>query len=452
MTPAPLRDLLTTDNLTGLRAWLDDTGTLDIADELARLPQADQAVAFRLLPKDRAMAVFEALDPYHQQQLLDGLREDGVAELVAGMDPDDRARLLDEVPAGVASRLQAGLTPEQRESTASLLGYPPASAGRLMTPEYVSLRAAMTTADALSKLRRTTVDGDNLVVLPVTDDARHLVGTVALPSLVKAAPQTPVADLMCPELHRARAEDDREAAARLVQEADLLALPVVDSEDRLVGMITVDDAMEALEAEETEDIVRAGGSEPLGVPYMAASVFQLARKRAVWLLLLVVAAVLTVNVLQVFEDTLEAVIVLALFIPLLIDTGGNAGSQAATVVIRAMALGEVRFSDLPRIVWREARVGILLGAMLAGIGFPIAAVFFGPEVGLVISLTLLAICVWASFVGGMLPVLARRLGIDPAVVSAPLVTTLVDATGLILYFLIATAILSDQIGAATALV
>jgi magnesium transporter len=217
---------------------------------------------------------------------------------------------------------------------------------------------------------------------------------------------------------------------------------VLDTEERLVGVLTVDDAMEIIEAEETEDIHRAaGGLEPLTIPYLDAGVLQLARKRAVWLLVLIAAAVLTVNVLQVFESTLEQVVTLALFIPLLIDTGGNSGSQAATVVIRAMAVGEVRFTDLPRILRRELLVGFLLGLMLGAVALPIVTVFFGWEFALVIGTTLLAICTWASFSGGLLPLVAKRLGIDPAVVSAPLITTLVDATGLIIYFLLARAIL-----------
>jgi magnesium transporter len=246
---------------------------------------------------------------------------------------------------------------------------------------------------------------------------------------------------MTAEVFRARVTDDREPAARLILESDLLALPVVDGEDRLVGMITFDDAMEILEAEETEDLERLGGSLPLDRPYLAATVLGLARTRALWLLVLVVAAVLTVNVLQIFEQTLEEVVTLAVFIPLLIGTGGNSGSQAATVVIRAMSVGEIGFRDLPRVVIREARVGLLLGAMLAAVGFWPVALVFGVKLGAVISLTVLAICTWATFAGATMPILAKRAGVDPAVVSAPMVSTLVDATGLVIYLSIARLIL-----------
>jgi magnesium transporter len=436
-----LNDLARATDLTALSAWLEGTGTLDIADELARLDPAEKAVTFRLLDRDRALAVFEQLDPVHQQEVLEGLRDDSYRQLVEDMDPDDRARLVGELPAKVANRLLSGLSLDERAMTASLLGYPEESAGRIMSPEYVNLRESMTVVDALAKVRRAGETAETVYTLPVTDDQRRLRGVVSLRQLVLAAPATRIADLMTTEIHSARATDDREIAARLIQEADILALPILDSEDRLVGVMTVDDAMEVIEAEETEDIALHGASQPLGRPYLAASVFTLARSRAVWLLVLIVAAALTVNVLQFFEDTLEQVVTLALFIPLLIDTGGNSGSQASTVVIRAMAVGEVRFGDLPRVIWREARVGVVLGAMLAVAGFIPVSIFFDTDIAFIVSVTLVTICTWATFAGSMLPLLARRAGVDPAVVSAPLITTLVDATGLIIYFVVAQAVL-----------
>jgi len=222
---------------------------------------------------------------------------------------------------------------------------------------------------------------------------------------------------------------------------DFLAIPIVDREHRLVGIVTVDDALDILEREFTEDVERFGGNEPLGRPYLSASVLGVARSRALWLMVLIAAAGLTVNVLQVFEDTMSRVVTLALFIPLLIGTGGNSGSQAATVVIRAMAVGEVRFRDLPLVVWREVRVGILLGLILGSVGFLPVWVFFGSQIAFIVTTTLVTVCTWATFAGSMLPMLAHRAGVDPAVVSAPLITTLVDATGLVIYFLIAEAVL-----------
>jgi magnesium transporter len=429
-------------NLGGLRRWLADAGTLEVAEELVRLPPADRGVPFRLLAKDRALAVFEALDPVHQHELLADLREGAAREIFERLEPDDRARLLDEMPAAIAQRLLTGLNPRERQLTAILLGYPEQSAGRIMLPEYVALHPAMTIAEAITRIRAVAPPPETLGALPVTDGGRRLVGVVPLASLVVAPEDGRVADLVAPEVHRVRVDTDQEAAARLMQEADLLVLPVVDLEDRLVGVITVDDAMEVLEAEATEDQARTGGAEPLGRPYLSVSVLRLARSRAIWLLALIVAAVLTVNVLQFFEEALAATVTLALFIPLLIDTGGNAGAQSATTVVRAMAVGEIRFGDLARVIVRETGTGLLLGGMLGALGYIPVAAFFGPQLALVVSLTLTVVCTLASATGALLPLLARRVGVDPAVVSAPLVTTLVDATGLVVYFLLARVVLT----------
>ena len=422
--------------------WLQASTVLEIVDELSRLDRADTAVAFRLLPRDRALDVFEALDPGDQQQVLDGLRDDRVRQIIEALDPDDRARLFDEMPAKVVTRLLGQLSPDERALTTVLLGYPEESAGRLMSPEFVSLRATSTAAEAIEKIRREGLDAETVYALPVLDDHRHLIGITGLRALVLAPPSARVADLMTTDgIHQVTTDTDQEVAARLVREVGLIALPVVDSEGRLVGVITVDDALRVLEDEETEDFTLAGGASPLRTSYLSADVFGLARVRAFWLLLLIVAAAFTVNVLQVFESTLDQVVTLALFIPLITGTGGNSGAQASTAVIRAMAVGEVRLGDLPRIVWRETRVGMLLGLMLGvAAGIPVTFLYDG-DLGVVIILTIFVVCTWATTVGSTLPLVARRAGVDPAVVSAPLITTLVDASALIIYFLIAKAIL-----------
>jgi magnesium transporter len=436
-----LDDLLASGDLDLLDRWMDQADVVEIAEELSRLPREQRAVPFRLLAKDRALEIFELLDPSVQQELLDGLRETNVRQLFEEMDPDDRARLTEEMPAKVARRLLAGLSPNERRLTSTLLGYPEDSAGRLMSPEVASLRAGMTARQALDRLRQIGRSAETIYALPVTDDHRRLVGALGLRDLVLADPDTLVGDLMDTEVFSARVDADQEEAARLIREADLLALPIVDTEDRLVGIVTVDDAMEVLEEEETEDLARAGGAEPLGRPYMATSVLRIARSRVVWLLFLIVAATLTVNVLQIFERTLNDAVKLALFIPLIIGTGGNTGAQAATTVTRALAVGEVRFDDLGVVILREARVGILLGAILGLLALGPAWLFVGQDIALVVSLTLLAVCTLAAFVGSLLPLVARRVGVDPAVMSAPFITTLVDASGLVLYFLIARSVL-----------
>jgi magnesium transporter len=435
-------ELVATRDVNALNQWLVEADPLEIAEELGRLPVADMAIPFRLLPKDRALEVFELLDPLHQQELLEGLRDANVRELVEDMDPDDRARLVDEMPAKVAKQLLAGLSPRERALTATLLGYPENSAGRVMSPEVVNLKANQTVGEALARLRRSGGSPETIIALPVTDDQRRLQGTIGLGDLVLAAPDSLVGDVMDTDGYSARVDQDQEEAARLIQEADLLALPVVDTEGRLVGIITVDDAMRILEEEQTEDVARAGGAEPLEHPYLSVSILGIARSRVVWLLVLIVAATLTVNVLNIFEAELAAVVTLTLFIPLVIGTGGNAGSQSATTVTRALAVGELRTSDVALVVLREARVGFLLGAMLAVIAF-LPTYFFVDDnrLALVVSLTLLLVCTLATLVGSLLPLLARRLGFDPAVMSAPFISTLIDATGLIVYFLIAKTIL-----------
>jgi magnesium transporter len=311
----------------------------------------------------------------------------------------------------------------------------------VMTQEFVSLREALTVEEALAKIRVSDAEEETLFVLPVTDDQRGLTGSVDLPALLRAQSDITISALMNRDVPSVTVDEDQEVAARMIADANLAALPVVDSEGRLVGMITVDDAMRIIQEEETEDRARAGGAEPVRGPYLSASLLQLATSRAMWLIILVIGATLTVNVLEFFEGTLEQVVTLALFIPLLIGTGGNTGAQATTVVIRAMSLGQVRYEDIARVVWREARVGVLLGGMLALLGFGPMVLFFGLDLAIVVCVTVLAICTWATFAGSILPIVASRVGVDPAVVSAPLITTLVDATGLVIYFVVARLVL-----------
>jgi magnesium transporter len=439
---AELYALLAGGDLSEARVLLHRMRPHEVAAELGHLPGADQAMAFRLLDKSHALATFEALDAPLQRDLLDHLREDHVLELVEALDPDDRARLFDEVPAGVVQRLVRGLSPAERAHTDALLGYPPGSVGRVMSPELVAVPEDVDCARALELVRLGGREAETVYLVPVVAPGRILVGVVSLRSLVLAEATTPVAEVMREPLS-VTAETGREPAARLVQEADLIALPVVDREGRLLGVFTVDDAMEVLEAEETEDAARAGGTEPLRRPYLSSSITRVVRSRLVWLLVLVLAATLTVQVLGAFEDDLEQVVSLALFIPLLIGTGGNVGAQASTTVVRAMAVGEVGLRDLGRVVGREALTGLLLGGTLAVVGFVPAALFVGRDIALVLSLTVLGICTLAAASGAVMPLLARRVGVDPAVVSAPFITTLVDASGLILYFVVARAVLPD---------
>lgn len=433
--------LLEENDLAGVLEWLETQPPYAIADAIARMDAVAAVVTFRLLDKDRALEVFEELEPVDQQEILEGLRDQPFRELVESMDPDDRARMLKEAPAKVAKRVLAGLSAHERQMTAALLGYPEGSVGRYMTPEAVALQQDLTVAEALEVVRRRGGQAETIYTLPVVDRGRRLTGVVELRELVLSEPTAMVADLVVTQAHMARATDPAEDAARLMRETNVLDLPVVDSEDRLVGLLTIDDAVEVIEAADTEDVARQSGAEPLERHYMSASVFQLSRTRMLWLMLLLVAATLTVSVTQAFEGELETVTQLALFVPLLIGTGGNAGAQAATAAVRALAVGEVLVSDLLKVIWRECRTGLLLGSMLAVVGFAVGSLFVGWDIAAVVALTLVVICAWASTVGGTMPLLAKKLRIDPAVVSAPMVTTLVDASGLLIYFSIAKAVL-----------
>jgi len=436
-----LRELRDHNDDAGMQRWLAEHPAYEVANEIRRSDDITAVLLFRLLDKDRAIRVFEELDTDNQQNVLAGLRDPVFFELVEAMDPDDRARLLGEAPAKFAQRVLAGLSPRERAMTADLLGYPEGSVGRIMTPEVVLLRQDFTVEQALAHVRSRGSNAETVYTLPVTDNSRRFSGVVSLRDLVLGSPTDRVSDLADDSVPTVQATEEAEVAARLMQEANLLALTVVDSENRVVGLLTIDDAVEQIEAADSEDIARQSAAEPLTVHYMAAGVWRLARARVVWLLLLVVAATLTVNVLAAFEGTLEGHAQMAFFIPLLIGTGGNVGAQAATAAVRALAIGEVRTTDVLKVAWRECRVGFLLGLMLAVLAFVIATVFVDLKLAIAVAVALIAVCTWAAIVGSSMPLLARRAGIDPAVISAPLVTTLVDATGLIIYFLVAIAIL-----------
>ena len=427
-------------DLPGLAAVLAGLTTSEVILALERLPLKQRSLVFRLLPKDRAVTVFERLDATLQSDLVQGLQDERVAAVFAELDPDDRVTLLDELPASVASRLLDGLSPAERELTTAVLGYPHHSIGRRMSPEYVTTHPHLTARESLDRVREGLARAETIYTLPVLDDARRLVGVVSLRDLMGAEPETLVADLL-DEPHSARATEPAEEAARRCAELRLIALSIVDAESRLVGILTVDDALRILEEADSEDQARIGGSEPLRRPYLSTPIVSIVRSRVVWLLVLAIGATLTVQVLEVFEETLEQLVVLSVFIPLLIGTGGNAGNQAATTLTRALALGDVRPRDVVQVLAREVRVGLALGLLLGAAAFVFASLVYGRSIGLVIGLTLLTICTMAATVGGAMPLVARVVRADPAVFSNPFITTFIDATGLVVYFLIARAVL-----------
>lgn len=339
-------------NLPAISAAMTGVTPDELALVLERLADNDRAIVYRLLPKDRAMAVFDLFSPNMQGDLIHDLQDAEVAAIFAELDPDDRVWLLDELPATLAPRLLRGLSAKERDMTSEVLGYPKGSVGRRMSPESLNLRADATAGDTLERVRSGLDDAETVYALPVLDDARKVIGILSLRDVLRAEPDTLIGDIMQrPDV--ASAYQTAESAARKCTNLGHFALPVVDKEDRLVGVLTLDDAAQILEHEETEDTARQGGVEPLRRPYFATPVRSLVGSRVVWLLVLAIGATLTVQVMSTFEDTLEQVTVLALFVPLLIGTGGNAGNQAATTVTRALALGDVHPRDVMKVLLRE---------------------------------------------------------------------------------------------------
>jgi len=436
-----LRALIERGDLVAAQRWVLGRPAWEVADSLDRMNPGAAATAFRLLDFDRALEVFEELEPSTQNAVLDVMRGHEFRDFVDALDPDDRARMLGELPAAVAQRVLAGLSPAERAMTAILLGYPEESAGRYMTPQVVMLHEGMSVAAALAHVRAVGKDAETVYTLPVIDNDGHLTGLVNLRELVLAADDVPVTDFVVSAPPRVRATEPAERAARLMADSNVLDLPVVDAAGRLVGLLTFDDADEVIEDADSEDAARQGAANPWAGHYMAVSVLQMARTRVVWLVPLLVLSLLTVTVAYGFEEALEKEAVLAIFIPLLIGTGGKVGTQASSACVRALAIGEAKPSDLARVTIRESATGLLLGAGLGVLAIGAGLIFAGLSVAVVVGVSLLLICVLAALVGGLSPLVAKRLGIDPALVSAPLVTTVVDVLGLIIYFAVASVLL-----------
>lgn len=434
-----VRRLIAQSDLPGASAALTPLSVPEIVELIDRLGIEDAAIVYRLLAKSRALEVFEALSPGTRGELVQALRNAEITALFAEIDPDDRVWLLDELPASVAPQLLRGLTRQERDLTSSMLGYPQDSIGRRMSPEFVTTHPDLTVDQTLARIRSALDDAETVYTIPVTEH-RRIVGVVSLRDLLAAEADAVIADIMS-EAHVAEVTEEAEVAARRTTDYALLAMPIVDSEQRLVGILTIDDAARILKQEESEDAARQGGVEPLSRSYLSTPIRRLVRSRVVWLLVLAVGASLTVQVLGAFQATLAELTILALFVPLLIGTGGNTGNQAATTVTRSLALGEVTPRDVLRVLSREVRVGFCLGLLLGSLGFLFAGLIYEWQIGLVIALTLVAVCTVAASVGGMMPLIARAIHVDPAVFSNPFISTFTDATGLVIYFLIAKAVL-----------
>lgn len=442
-----IRELIRTQSYERLRQELCEIHFSDVADMIIELPPEEEAVIFRVLPKEQAGAVFSYLPLDAQEELIHSLSGNVMLGIVDSMTPDDRVRLLEELPAEVTRRLLDALSPEELKSARLLLGYPENSAGRYMTPEYVTVKPEMTASQALEQIRRTGRGKETLNIVYIVDSAGKLVEDIRLGSLVLAEPNTPLMDIQDPPMISVKATDDREEVLRTFKKYDRVALPVTDDAGKMLGIITVDDVLHVAEARNTEEIQRMGGSETLDAPYPSVGIVTMVRKRGGWLSALFLGEMLTATAMSYFEAEIAKAVVLALFVPLIISSGGNSGSQASSLIIRALALRELRLRDWFRVFSREIFSGVLLGGLLGAIGFLRIVLWqhlhltsYGPHYMLV------AITVWASLIGvvtfgtlagAMLPFILRRLGFDPATSSAPFVATLVDVTGLVIYFTVA---------------
>jgi magnesium transporter len=440
-----LEMLLEQNNLPGAKALLIPVQPADVAEAIEGLPESMQVIAFRLLSKAEAIEVYEHLDSTVQQNLIEEFKRQDVLDIVDKMSPDDRARLFDELPAKVVSRLLSQLSPEERSSTALLLGYEAGTAGRIMTPEYISLKEHWTAAQALERIRRLANVSETIYYLYVTDGARRLTGILSLRALVTAQPDQTIGEIMVREVVYVQTDTDQEEVARLIQRYDFLAVPVVDTEQRFVGIITVDDVIDVLEEETTEDIYTLGGVQSGADSYFQTNLLTVARRRVVWLFVLLITNTATSAVIRSQEEVLQQVVALAAFIPLLIGTGGNVGAQSSTVVIRGLNTDEIGRKTTLNIIGREAIAGLLLGLMLGIVVFVWAYVLQGNlVVAIAVGVSLVAIAVLASVAGSALPFLFQILGLDPALMSAPFITTAVDVLGVLIYLNTARLVLNIQ--------
>jgi magnesium transporter len=418
--------------------------------DIAILFENIQPALFRLLPKELAAETFVEMDTDVQEQLIHGFSDAELKDVVDELYADDAVDIIEEMPANVVKRILLQADPEMRKTINELLNYPEDSAGSVMTTEYVTLRPRMTVGDAIKRIRRTGMDKETIYTSYVTDDVRVLIGVVSLKSLILADEDKLIGDVMSAEPISAKTSDDQESVAALFSRYGIHALPVVDQENRIVGIITVDDAIDIMEEEVTEDIEKMAAIAPSDKPYMKMSVFEIWKSRIPWLLILMASATFTGMIITSFESALAAQVALTAFIPMLMGSGGNSGSQASVTVIRALSLGELGFGDLLRVMWKETRVSVSCGLVLAVANFTkivlvdilwLQRTGVTVPVALVVSAALALTVLCAKIVGSAMPLLAKKVGFDPAVMASPFITTIVDAISLVIYFQIATTVL-----------
>jgi magnesium transporter len=445
-----IRGIIDARNFTALREVFREWPPADVAEVILDLPEDEQVIIFRVLPHDLAADVFEYLGIEEQLKLLRAMAHEQVVGILNEMAPDDRTALLEELPSDAARKLIRFLTPEERHVATALLGYPEDSVARLMTPDFIAVKEDWTVQEVLDYIRAYGQDSETLNVIYVVDDRGKLIDDIRMREFLLKPLTSPVRDLMQKTFEALNVSDSQQDAVNIFRKYDRTVLPVIDSTGVLLGIVTIDDMLDVAEKEATEDIQKLGGSEALDAPYLTIRFPHMIRKRAPWLVILFLSEMLTATAMGFFSDEIAKAVVLALFVPLIISSGGNSGSQATTIVIRAMALGEVMLRDWWQVMRREVFSGLTLGVILGTIGFVRIAVWsqlfhlYGPHwplIGMTIFFSLIGVVMWGTLSGSMLPFALRRVGLDPATASAPFVATLVDVTGLIIYFTVAFLIL-----------
>jgi magnesium transporter len=449
-----IEQLISARNWAMLKEIFSDMHPSEVADIIADIPEKDRAIVFRILPKDISYKTFEYLEFDIQELLLKSLGHEEVSVILNEMSPDDRTELLEELPGQVVMQLVRLLSPEERAVAVKLLGYPEESVGRIMTPDFISVKSDWKIEKVLEIVRERGKEVEYIDTIFATDSDGRILDEITIKEVLLAKPESIVKEIMNDTYVSLKVTDNQELAVEMFKEYDLYVIPVVNDENYLVGIVTADDVIDVIEEEATEDIQKFGGMEALDEPYITVPLLQMVKKRAGWLVFLFLGEMLTATAMGFFEKEIAKAVVLALFVPLIISSGGNSGSQAATLTIRAMALGEIKLRDWWRVMKREVISGLLLGTTLGAIGFLRIFVWtmftnmYGEHwmlIAFTIFFTLIGVVMWGTFSGSMLPFILRRLGLDPATSSAPFVATLVDVSGLIIYFTIASLILSGTL-------
>lgn len=439
MTFEELSELLSQNKLVDFMKALDEMNAIDAAEYLEYVDPAILPKVFRLFKKDTAAEIFAELDPAIQETIITSITDSEISKLVDELFIDDTVDMLEELPASVVSRVLRAASPQTRNEINKFLKYPANSVGSVMTSEFISVFSDMTVSEAIDRVRSTGRDKETIYVIYVTDKRRTLQGFIELRDMIFSPQSELIENVMESAVISAQTLDDQEIAATLISKYDLLALPVVDSECRLVGIVTVDDAMDVIEEEATEDIEIMAAISPTDKPYLKIGVFETWKNRIPWLVLLLISSTFTGSIITHYEQALGSMVILTAFIPMLMGTGGNAGGQASATIIRGLSVGEIRMGNILRILWKEFRISLLCGISLSVLIFVKAMLIDGAsvEVALVVAVSLLATVILAKLVGCALPILAKRVGFDPAVMASPFITTIVDAASLLIYFQIA---------------